>query len=145
MASDSTITKTLNKSHETVPYGIENASTIYPVSAFVTHLIYFEGTNVPVDVKRITVSGSCELRDDTFKLGSGTWSKVHRDRTTRRVWEWRSASIQFHKCSKGSEPGFARFKPLIIEFSRQVVSWFFVYNSSQRLSRLSSLQLIPNL
>jgi len=85
MVSDSTITKTLNTSHETVPYGIEKASTTYPVSAFVTHLIYFEGTNVPVDVKRITVSGHCELRDDTFKLGSGTWSKVHKDRTTRRV------------------------------------------------------------
>jgi len=85
MAFDSTITKTLNTSHETVPYGTENASTTYPVSAFVTHLIYFEGTNVPVDVKCINVSGYCELRDGTFRLGPGTWSKVHEDRTTRRV------------------------------------------------------------
>lgn len=85
MVSDSTITKTLNTSHETVPYGIENASTTYPVSAFVTHLIYFEEANVPVDVKRITVSGYCELREDTFRLGSGTWSKVRKGRTTRRA------------------------------------------------------------
>lgn len=63
-ASDSTITKTLNTNYETVPYGLGNASTTYPVSAFVTHLIYLEGANVPVDVMRITVSRYCKLRDD---------------------------------------------------------------------------------
>lgn len=52
-----TITKTLNTNYETVPYGLGNASTTYPVSAFVTHLIYLEGANVPVDVMRITALG----------------------------------------------------------------------------------------
>ncbi|KAF5355617.1 hypothetical protein D9756_003957 [Leucocoprinus leucothites] len=52
-----TITKTLNSSYQAAPYGLGNANTTYPVSAFVTHLVYLEGANVPIDVRHITALG----------------------------------------------------------------------------------------
>ncbi|KXN89817.1 hypothetical protein AN958_04821 [Leucoagaricus sp. SymC.cos] len=51
------IAKTLNSSYQATLYGLGNANTTYPASAFVTHLIHLEGGNVPVDVKRITALG----------------------------------------------------------------------------------------
>ena len=35
--------------------GLGEASTTYPISAFVTHMLYLKGTLVPVDVKAVTV------------------------------------------------------------------------------------------
>jgi hypothetical protein len=49
--------RTLNGSYHTQPYGLGNADTRYPISAFVTHLVYLRGSNVPVDVEHITVRG----------------------------------------------------------------------------------------
>ena len=49
----SAITDTLNKHYRTEPY---SANTTYPISAFITHLVYLRGTTISVDVERLTVS-----------------------------------------------------------------------------------------
>lgn len=46
----SAIVRTLGSVHET-----EKISTPYPISAFITHLVYLHDTEVTVDVERITV------------------------------------------------------------------------------------------
>lgn len=51
-----TIARTLNTPYQRHYGGLGNPSTTYPVSAFITHLLYLQGTLVPVDVKAITVS-----------------------------------------------------------------------------------------
>ncbi len=53
---DRTIAQTLNNGHHARTYGgLSKADTTYPVSAFITHLVYLKGTVVEVDVTRITV------------------------------------------------------------------------------------------
>ena len=49
------ITRTLNDTYEPQLYGIGNARTQFPVSAFITDLVYLRNTNVVVDVKKLTV------------------------------------------------------------------------------------------
>ena len=49
------ITRTLNEHYQTQRYGLGGANTTYPISAFITDLVYLEGTGVHVDVKKITV------------------------------------------------------------------------------------------
>ncbi|KAK7059230.1 hypothetical protein VNI00_001857 [Paramarasmius palmivorus] len=51
------ITRTLNDCYQPQVYGIGTVNTQYPISAFVTDLVYLKGTRVPVDVKRLTVLG----------------------------------------------------------------------------------------
>ncbi|KIJ59822.1 hypothetical protein HYDPIDRAFT_99914 [Hydnomerulius pinastri MD-312] len=51
------IAAVLNSQYQTPSYGLGNASTIYPISAFITHLVYLEGTSVHVDVKALTALG----------------------------------------------------------------------------------------
>ncbi|KIM84747.1 hypothetical protein PILCRDRAFT_67540 [Piloderma croceum F 1598] len=53
----SAITQTLNTNHHTQLYSLGNAYTTYPISAFVTHLIYLRGTTIKVDVGHITTLG----------------------------------------------------------------------------------------
>lgn len=48
--------RTLNASYNAQPYGLGNVNTTYPVSAFITDLVYMKGSNVAVDIKHITVS-----------------------------------------------------------------------------------------
>lgn len=50
------IVRTLNTDYSERAYGLGSANTTYPVSAFITDLVYLKGTQVAVDVKRITVS-----------------------------------------------------------------------------------------
>ncbi|GLB36594.1 putative uncharacterised protein family UPF0052 [Lyophyllum shimeji] len=45
--------RTLNASYQTLSYGLGNANTTYPISAFVTHLVYLRGSKVLVDVEHI--------------------------------------------------------------------------------------------
>lgn len=52
----SAMVRTLNASYHTQPYGLGNANTTYPISAFITDLVYLKGSEVPVDVKLVTVS-----------------------------------------------------------------------------------------
>jgi len=49
--------RTLNGSYQTQPYGLGNVNTTYPISAFVTHLVYLRGSNVLVDVEHVTSLG----------------------------------------------------------------------------------------
>ena len=50
------IARILNNDYCTQAYGLGSANTRYPISAFVTDLVYLEGTQIAVDVKKITVS-----------------------------------------------------------------------------------------
>ncbi|KAF9457476.1 UPF0052-domain-containing protein [Collybia nuda] len=49
--------RTLNASYHTQPYGLGNANTTYPISAFVTDLVYLKGSKVFVDVQVVTGLG----------------------------------------------------------------------------------------
>ncbi|THH09981.1 hypothetical protein EW146_g8520 [Bondarzewia mesenterica] len=51
------IVRTLNARYGIAPYGLGHAVTIYPVSAFITHLVYLGGAAVPVDVRQVTALG----------------------------------------------------------------------------------------
>ncbi|ESK98117.1 maternal effect embryo arrest 18 protein [Moniliophthora roreri MCA 2997] len=51
------ITRTLNDCYQPQVYGIGTANTQYPISAFVTDLVYLKGTRVVVNVKRLTAMG----------------------------------------------------------------------------------------
>ncbi|KAG6837225.1 hypothetical protein H0H93_013093 [Arthromyces matolae] len=51
------IVRTLNSTYQMQPYGLGNANTTYPISAFVTHLVYLKDGTVQVDVERITKLG----------------------------------------------------------------------------------------
>ncbi|KAG6857669.1 hypothetical protein H0H87_010238 [Tephrocybe sp. NHM501043] len=51
------MTRTLNGTYQSQPYGLGNANTTYPISAFLTHMIYLTDTSVKVDVGRITGLG----------------------------------------------------------------------------------------
>ncbi|PFH54681.1 hypothetical protein AMATHDRAFT_134612 [Amanita thiersii Skay4041] len=50
------ICRTLNASYDSQGFGVGKAVTSYPVSAFITDLIYLKGTEVEVDVESITAS-----------------------------------------------------------------------------------------
>ncbi|KAH9938994.1 UPF0052-domain-containing protein [Epithele typhae] len=53
-----TIAQTLNDGHHVRSYGgLSKADTRYPISAFITHLVYLKGTAVAVDVRQITALG----------------------------------------------------------------------------------------
>jgi hypothetical protein len=49
------IAQTLNTNYHVQPYSLGNANTTYPISAFITHLVYLRGTTIRVDVDDITV------------------------------------------------------------------------------------------
>lgn len=50
------IVRTLNTDYSEQAYGLGSANTRYPTSAFITDMIYLKGTQIEVDVDRITVS-----------------------------------------------------------------------------------------
>ena len=56
------IVRTLNGDYSIQAFGLGGANTTYPISAFITDMVYLKGTRVKVDVKQITVSLSliCE-------------------------------------------------------------------------------------
>jgi hypothetical protein len=51
------IARTLNARYKAEPYGLgpDNATTTYPVSAFVTHMVHLRESAVHVDVALISV------------------------------------------------------------------------------------------
>lgn len=60
--SHRSIARTLNTQYQHQPYGLGNAQTMYPISAFVTDLVYLKGGAVNVNVDQITVSDpSCNV------------------------------------------------------------------------------------
>jgi len=52
-----TIGGVLNSDYRKPPYGLGNASTVYPISAFITHLVWLEGTLIEVDVMALRALG----------------------------------------------------------------------------------------
>lgn len=51
------IVRTLNATHHVHSYGIGNMHTTYPVSAFITDLVYLRGSEIDINVKDITSLG----------------------------------------------------------------------------------------
>jgi len=52
----SAIVRTLNANYHNQSYGIGNMHTTYPVSAFITDIVYLKGSRLDIDVEHITVS-----------------------------------------------------------------------------------------
>ncbi|KAH7884009.1 UPF0052-domain-containing protein [Phlebopus sp. FC_14] len=64
------IASVLNLHYQTPPYGLGNANTNFPISAFITHLVYLEDTTVEVNVKALTSFGvKCMMVRGTRKDG----------------------------------------------------------------------------
>jgi len=51
------IVQTLNTHYHVQSYSLGNVNTTYPISAFITHLVYLRGTSIPVDAERIMSLG----------------------------------------------------------------------------------------
>jgi len=51
------IVRTLNATYHVHAYGIGNTHTTYPVSAFITDLVYLKGSVLDINVKHITSMG----------------------------------------------------------------------------------------
>ncbi|TFY60593.1 hypothetical protein EVJ58_g5048 [Rhodofomes roseus] len=68
-----TIARTLNQSHHSPTYGgLGRVDTTYPVSAFITHLVYLQGTTVEVNEALITALGvECVQAKGTLDEKSG--------------------------------------------------------------------------
>ncbi|KAH9855840.1 UPF0052-domain-containing protein [Lenzites betulinus] len=83
-----TITRTLNDGHHAQTYGgLSKADTTYPISAFITHLVYLKGTTVDVDVRAATalgvrcmeVDGSLDERTQLPQFDAACVSRAIRD------------------------------------------------------------------
>jgi len=51
------IVRTLNGDYSVQAFGLGGANTTYPISAFITDLVYLKGTRVKVDAKEIMAMG----------------------------------------------------------------------------------------
>ncbi|KAF8912880.1 hypothetical protein CPB84DRAFT_1811880 [Gymnopilus junonius] len=76
------ITRTLNTSHSAHTYGLGGANTTYPISAFITDLVYLQGTQVSVDVNQITSLGvRCREVEGGSRFDADSVALV-----MRRIW-----------------------------------------------------------
>ncbi|TFK76650.1 UPF0052-domain-containing protein [Pluteus cervinus] len=65
------IVQTLNTSYNAMRHGMGNANTTYPISAFITDLVYVKNTAVKVDEKHITSLGvRCTEAEPAGPIGS---------------------------------------------------------------------------
>lgn len=51
------IVRTLNGDHSVQAFGLGGANTTYPISAFITDMVYLKETRIKVDVTEITMMG----------------------------------------------------------------------------------------
>lgn len=51
------VASVLNSPYQKPFHGLGNAQTIYPISAFITHLVYLEDTSIAVDEENLTALG----------------------------------------------------------------------------------------
>lgn len=58
----------LNSDYQKPSYGLGNASTVYPISAFITHLVWLEGTLIEVDAMTLTVGPDSIIRHRCLRL-----------------------------------------------------------------------------
>lgn len=57
----SAIVRTLNANYSAPQYGLGNANTTYPASAFITDLVYLKNAKVPINEVAIRVSAASQL------------------------------------------------------------------------------------
>ncbi|KAJ3510382.1 hypothetical protein NLJ89_g4703 [Agrocybe chaxingu] len=69
------IVRTLNTNYSNQAYGLGGANTTYPVSAFITDLVYLKGTQIVIDVKRITSPIHTDLFAGASRRGSSSSSE----------------------------------------------------------------------
>ena len=55
------IVRTLNSDYSTQTFGLGGANTTYPISAFITDMVYLKGTHIKVDVEEIAASDVFDL------------------------------------------------------------------------------------
>jgi len=66
------IARTLNTHYHVQSYSLGNANTTYPISAFITHLVYLRGISILVDVDRIMSLGvKCIAADGQHPTADG--------------------------------------------------------------------------
>ncbi|KAI9450508.1 UPF0052-domain-containing protein [Lactarius psammicola] len=88
------IARTLNERYQTEPYGLApgNAATTYPVSVFVTHLVYLRGCEVQVDVARASELGVECVEVESDAVGSDgipLYDAVCAKKALERVRGWK--------------------------------------------------------
>jgi hypothetical protein len=89
------IARTLNARYQNDLYGLgpDNAATTYPVSAFVTHLVYLRDCAVHVNVTvasvRLFLSQLGTWKLILLRAMIGTWGQMHRggERGKRSGWD----------------------------------------------------------
>jgi hypothetical protein len=55
------IVRTLNSDYSIQAFGLGGANTTYPISAFITDMVYLKGTRIKVDVEEIVASDIFDL------------------------------------------------------------------------------------
>ena len=55
------IARTLNSDYSIQTFGLGGANTTYPISAFITDMVYLKGTHIKVDVEEIAASEIFDL------------------------------------------------------------------------------------
>ncbi|KAF8887726.1 hypothetical protein BD779DRAFT_1440644 [Infundibulicybe gibba] len=71
------IVRTLNAQYHKQPYGLGNVNTTYPVSAFITDLVYLRGTSVVINEKQLTVRLSGPQMVASTNRNKGDGRAVH--------------------------------------------------------------------
>lgn len=59
------IVRTLNSDYSIQTFGLGGANTTYPISTFITDMIYLKGTHIKVDAKEIAASDIFLTFDNT--------------------------------------------------------------------------------
>ncbi|KAJ2928918.1 hypothetical protein H1R20_g8340, partial [Candolleomyces eurysporus] len=85
------IVRTLNANYSIPQYGLGNANTTYPASAFITDLVYLKNTKVPINevaIRRLgikcteaSVHGGAELLRFDAETVRETLAKIWTERT----------------------------------------------------------------
>ena len=55
------IVRTLNSDYSIQTFGLGGANTTYPISAFITDMVYLKGTHIEVDTEEIVASDIFDL------------------------------------------------------------------------------------
>ena len=55
------IVRTLNSDYSIKAFGLGGANTTYPISAFITDMVYLKGTHIKVDTEEIAASDIFDL------------------------------------------------------------------------------------
>jgi len=85
------IVRTLNSNYSVQAFGLGSANTTYPISAFITDLVYLKETSIKVDVEEIMMMG---VRCTEVQVeGSGRYDADCVRRAMRQVWSSTTRSM----------------------------------------------------